>query len=69
VLGGRTPNKVIPFVMDKVSSRGITMIGHLLCGHTAAGIDDTVGHIGPQYFLDLFIGRAVFKANGMSSAK
>jgi threonine dehydrogenase-like Zn-dependent dehydrogenase len=27
VLGGRTPNKVIPFVMDKLSSRGITMIG------------------------------------------
>ena len=27
VLGGRTPNKVIPFIMDKLSSRGITMIG------------------------------------------
>ena len=27
VLGGRTPNKVVPFVMDKLSSRGITMIG------------------------------------------
>ena len=27
VLGGRTPNKVIPFVMDKLSARGITMIG------------------------------------------
>jgi len=27
VLGGRTPNKTVPFVMDKLSSRGITMIG------------------------------------------
>ena len=27
VLGGRTPNKTVPFVMDKLSSRGITLIG------------------------------------------
>ena len=27
VLGGRTPNKVVPFVLDKLSSRGITLIG------------------------------------------
>ena len=27
VLGGRTPKKNIPFVMDKLASRGIKMIG------------------------------------------
>jgi threonine dehydrogenase-like Zn-dependent dehydrogenase len=27
VLGGRTPNKTVPFVMDKLASRGITMVG------------------------------------------
>jgi threonine dehydrogenase-like Zn-dependent dehydrogenase len=27
VLGGRTPKKKIPFVMDKLASRGIKMIG------------------------------------------
>lgn len=27
ILGGRTPNKTVPFVMDKLASRGIRMIG------------------------------------------